>query len=378
MKIKTITCHDVYNLGASLQAYALQKYLQDAGHEVEIIDYKPNYLSGHYKLWGVYNPKYNKPIIKQLYLLAKLPERVLLLKRKKAFDSFTKQYLCLTQRFKTNEELKSNPPKADAYIAGSDQIWNTKFMNGRDPAFYLDFAPHNSIKISYAASLATNEIPEEYCSFMSKMVHNLDYVSVRESSSIQLIKALGRNDVVAVCDPVFLLSKEEWLHMGKDIGLESEKYILIYDFDKSPIIDQVAKAIAFDKGFSIYNVGPFKKKYAKKNYTYTGPIDFISLVRDASYIISNSFHATAFAIIFNKNFCVVKRTEALNERLVSLLGDLQLDERITSDFHSGLLDDISYEPINIKLNKVIDFSKRFLSNVLNHNCQQTSKDNQLL
>ena len=368
MKIKTITCHDVYNLGASLQAYALQKYLQDAGHEVEIIDYKPNYLSGHFKLWGVYNPKYDKPFIKQLYLLAKLPGRLLSLKRKESFDSFTKQYLCLTRRYHSNEELKANPPEADAYIAGSDQIWNTKFKNGQDPAFYLNFAPINRIKISYAASLSTNEIPEEYCSFMSKMIHNLDYVSVRESSSIKLIKALGRNDVVAVCDPVFLLPKEEWCHVSNDLGFNSEKYILIYDFDKSPIIDQIAKAIAIDKELSIYNVGPFKKKYAKKNFTYTGPIDFISLVRDASYIISNSFHATAFAIIFNKDFCVVKRTEALNERLVSMLKDLQLDSRIASNYQSDLLDIINYDLINLNLNKVIDYSKMYLSNALKHTC----------
>lgn len=366
MKIKTITCHDVYNLGASLQAYALQKYLQDEGHEVEVIDYKPRYLSGHNKLWGIYNPKYDKPLIKQLYLLAKLPGRVLSLKRKKAFDSFTKQYLCLTQRYSSNEELKANPPEADAYIAGSDQIWNPTFKNGRDPAFYLDFVPQNKIKISYAASLATNEIPKECYSFMSQMIKRLDYVSVRESSSIKLINSLGRNDVVAVCDPVFLLSKEEWHHMGNDIGLNNKKYILIYDFDKSPIIDQIAKTIAKVKGFSIYNVGPFKKNFAKRNYTYTGPIDFISLARDASYIISNSFHATAFALIFNKDFCVVKRTEALNERLVSLLADLQLEEHITSNYHPGLLDGINYGHINFELNKMIDYSKTYLSTVIKH------------
>jgi len=366
MKIKTITCHNVYNLGASLQAYALQKYLQELGHEVEIIDYKPHYLSGHNKLWGIYNPKYDKPIIRQLYLMAKLPGRVLSLKRKKAFDSFTKQYLHLTQRYSSNEELKANPPEADVYIAGSDQIWNPKFRNGRDPAFYLDFVPQNKIKMSYAASLATNEIPKECCSFMSQMIKRLDYVSVRESSSVKLINSLGRNDVVAVCDPVFLLSKDEWHHMGNNIGLNNQKYILIYDFDKSPIIDQIAKTIAKFKGLSIYNVGPFKKNFAKKNYTYTGPIDFISLVRDASFIISNSFHATAFALIFNKDFCVVKRTEALNERLVSLLKDLQLEEHITSDFHSGLLEEIKYDPINMKLNKVIDFSKKFILNVLKY------------
>ena len=93
MQIRIITCHDVYNHGASLQAYALQTYLELMGHTVEIIDYKPDYLSRHYLLWSVDNPIFDKPFIKQLYLMAKLPGRLVALKRKKVFDAFTKLYL---------------------------------------------------------------------------------------------------------------------------------------------------------------------------------------------------------------------------------------------------------------------------------------------
>ncbi|WP_347915893.1 polysaccharide pyruvyl transferase family protein [Clostridium saudiense] len=94
MKIKTITCHDVYNSGASLQAYALMKYLQNNGHEVEIIDYKPDYLSNHYKLSAVSNPKYEKNLIlKIIYLALKLPQRILALRIKKKYDEFKDKYL---------------------------------------------------------------------------------------------------------------------------------------------------------------------------------------------------------------------------------------------------------------------------------------------
>lgn len=106
MKIKTITCHDVYNYGASLQAYALMSYLKQLGHEVEIIDYKPDYLSNHYKL-TVVNPVYDKPIIKQLYLLAKLIPHLRSLKRKRLFDTFKHNYLKITSiRYANNDELK--------------------------------------------------------------------------------------------------------------------------------------------------------------------------------------------------------------------------------------------------------------------------------
>ena len=99
MKICTITCHDVYNVGASLQAYALQTYLKSLGHDVRIIDYKPEYLSKHYRLDVIGNHKYDKPLIREAYLLAKLPERLSMLPRKKAFDSFTAKYLALTRRY---------------------------------------------------------------------------------------------------------------------------------------------------------------------------------------------------------------------------------------------------------------------------------------
>ena len=129
MRIKTITCHDVYNAGASLQAYALVTYLRSLGHEAEIIDYKPDYLA-HYRLTGINNPRYDKPVIRELYTLAKLPGRFKARhgKRKKSFDAFTKEFLPTTKRrYISNDDLKQNPPEADVYFAGSDQIWNCFF-----------------------------------------------------------------------------------------------------------------------------------------------------------------------------------------------------------------------------------------------------------
>ena len=161
--IKTITCHDVYNVGAGLQAYALVTYLSSQGYDAEILNYKPEYLSRHYRLNTVSNPKYDKPLIRQMYLLAKLPRRLRALRsrKKKEFDLFSRQYLPVTQKkFHSNEELCAASPFADAYIAGSDQIWNPLFKNGKDPAFYLDFVKRGK-KIAYAASFAVEELPLE-------------------------------------------------------------------------------------------------------------------------------------------------------------------------------------------------------------------------
>ena len=111
MEIKTITCHDVYNVGASLQAFALSKYLMDLGHDVEVVDYKPDYLSKQYSLLYVANPKYERPVLRELYLLLKLPERVKsrFSKRKKEYDCFTAQFLPTTKRkYISNKRILNN------------------------------------------------------------------------------------------------------------------------------------------------------------------------------------------------------------------------------------------------------------------------------
>ena len=364
MIIKTITCHDVYNHGASLQAYALQTYLESIGHTIEIIGYKPDYLSRHYQLWNVDNSVYDKPIIKQLYLVAKLPVRLLALKRKRLFDIFTKKYLKLTtKRYHSSEELKRNPPQADVYIAGSDQIWNTLFQTGRDDAFYLDFAPSSAKRISYAASFATEDVADEYRPFIRKMLQNFDAVSIRERCSLPLLASLGRTDGVAVCDPVFLLTREQWENMLPNQQIH-EKYLLVYDTEYSPKVKEIAKRIAKEKKLKIYNVSAFQIGYADKDLWASSPTDFVQLIRGASYVVSNSFHATAFSLIFERDFCVVNRTEGINERMKSLLEGYHLEERMVSAYAALPLASIDYQEVRILLQKDIDYSKDFLEKAL--------------
>lgn len=365
MQIKNITCHDVYNHGASLQAYALQTYLSNLGHNVEIIDYKPDYLSGHYRLWSVDNSICDKPIVKQLYLLAKLPGRLIALRRKKAFDEFTRQYLRLTTtRYHSNEELKANPPKADVYIAGSDQIWNTLFQNGRDAAFYLDFAPATSTRVAYAASFATSSVAEEYQTFVSKMLQNFDKVSIREKDSLPLLARLGRTDGVAVCDPVFLLTKEEWNDLLPSDRI-SERYILVYDCENSTAIKNIAKKVSKQHNIKIYNVSGKRLRYADKDFWASGPLAFVRLIRDAEYVVSNSFHATAFSLIFEKEFCVVNRSEAINERMKSLLADFGLENRLVSNDKELPSLSIDYSLVKTKIEEFIQESKYFLRQISN-------------
>lgn len=363
MIVKTITCHDVYNVGASLQAYALETYLVQLGHDVEIIDYKPKYLSGHFPLWGVNNKRYDKIFLKELYCLAKFPVRLKNRygKRKREFDNFTKKYLKVTdQIYHSSEELKANLPEADVFFAGSDQIWNTFFKNGKDPAFYLDFVPAGRIKASYAASFATDYLMDGYEDFVANLLKKFDYISVRESSGLLILKELGIMGGIQVLDPVFLLGQDIWRILASNWkNREKKPYILVYDFDNSEKIADFVKEIAKEHDWNIISI--LENPYFKKNYSKEGPIAFLSLIKNAQAIVSNSFHATAFSIIFEKEFWVFNRNEEINTRMKDLLVLLGLENQLNLKEIHGKID---YKKVNKKLEKAIITSKEYISKVL--------------
>lgn len=355
MKICTITCHDVYNAGASLQAYALAAYLRDQGHDVRIIDYKPDYLSRHFSLRVIGNPRYDKPLVREAYLLAKLPGRLRAKYslRKRRYDAFRRDFLSLTRRYNSVDELRADPPRADAYFAGSDQIWNTFFSNGKDSAFYLDFAPAENIKASYAASFATEDVPDAWKAQIGEWLSKLDAISVRESSGVGIVEKLGLT-AVQVVDPVFLLSADEWRKIAA--GKPAEPYVLVYDFDGNAQIEQEAKRLAAQYGLKIFALQ--KLSYADRCIMDMGPREFVSLVAGASYVVSNSFHATAFSLIFRRPFMVYDRQEKINTRMRDLMGSVGLSDRKKAD------DPLDWDMVQASLDRQIEASKDFIAGVL--------------
>ncbi|MBP0902470.1 polysaccharide pyruvyl transferase family protein [Mariniflexile gromovii] len=370
MKIKTITCHEVYNHGASLQEHALLKYLENLGHDAETIRYKPSYFdSDKFSLWEVSSPKFESNIIfKVFYILAKLPSRLIALKRKKSFDDFSSKYINATkQSYKSNEQLSKNLPYADAYICGSDQIWNSFFENGKDPAFYLDFVPDNKLKISYAASFAIDTLEDSIKKFVSEQVNKINYISVRETSGLKILAELNITDTTQVLDPVFLLPAKYW--HDTFVNEISEKYILIYDFDSNPSLKKMALTLAKTNKLKIYTVNR-NINYADTNFWLKGPEYFLSLLANAQFVISNSFHAVAFSLIFEKQFLVVNRLENINTRMRDLLALLNISDLLISDPNDpniSIQPISSYEPINKELEASIARSKLFLQKALNSN-----------
>lgn len=313
MKVCTITCQNAANHGARLQCYALVHWLQKQGHEVEVIDYRPDYTLDA-KLW--YWPGLS--LQNWVKLLLYYPARKRNIERRNYFDAFSRKYIPLTKRvYHSIEDLRNNPPTADMYIAGSDQIWNTTFPNGTDPAYYLDFGNRKTRRESFAASFATERLKPGTESFVKDNLMRFDKITVREQSALKILQSLGMEGTIQE-DPVFLLSASEWDEIADGTGA-GEKYVLVYDFYLGEDIKKEAQNIAKEKGLMIYSICRSKLRYADKNYVFAGPETFVSLIKHASYVVSNSFHGTAFAMIYGVPFKVLDRPDGLNIRMHDLL-----------------------------------------------------------
>lgn len=366
MKIRTITCHEVYNHGASLQEYALLTFLENIGHESKTIHYKPHYLSNHFDFWRISNPRYKRNLLlRVMYLTLKFPFRYKMLKRKKTFDAFSEKYIKSTEKlYKTNEDLKLDLPEADAYICGSDQIWNSFFQNGKDPAFYLDFVPENKLKISYAASFAIDKLEDNIREFVKEKVSRLNSVSVRESSGKNILSDLGINEVTHVLDPVFLLAESDWRKLCLD-PIIKEDYIFVYDFDSNPLIENFVKEQKKKYGYKVVSVNE-NVKYANHNFYLDGPSTFLTLLSNAKFVVSNSFHAVAFSGIFKKQFTVFNRSEKINTRMRDFVNLLDIENVLISnaDECQNYNYTIDYDAFDKKLATLTQKSKDYLNNAL--------------
>ncbi len=311
MNTKTITIHALDNCGSGLQAYALQQFLINSGIDNEIIDYRP---------WYIYNN--GRPLDWKFFVKRLLFWRKLKLRRK-VYDAFIEKYLKVTSKvYKTHSELKKANLKADCFIAGSDQIWNSYFECGKDLAYYLSFVG-NQRKVSYAASLGRTEFEPEKLEFMKKWVQAFNLVTVREGSAVSVLDSIGIKSE-RVCDPTFLLEA----HQYREHKIEVYKgdYILVYLTEASELLDKALQILAAKYSAKIVYVGSFLNRCkCDVNLTDVGPWEFIGLIDNARFVIAGSFHASVFSCILNKSFAVLPYEN--NIRMEELLNSFNLKSR---------------------------------------------------
>lgn len=372
MRIKTITCHHVYNYGASLQAYALQHFLECHGNEVEIINYLPTYKRNRYAFWELtpngpaYKLAKKVPILKPIIAIYKNSKELNWYGRKKAFNTFDRNFLHITKKtYRNNNELKRDQPQADFFIAGSDQIWNPRMGNGTDPAYYCDFSQDKHKTFSYAASFGVSDLGDSK-NYIKGMLNNFKCISVREKTGVSIIKKLGL-EAVQVLDPVFLLSPKEWGNLCT-IKEARPPYLLVYDFDHDNAdVEMMAKSIAAEKSLKIVSINDYQQlPYADMNVNNAGPIEFLELIKGAAFVVSTSFHATAFSVIFHRQFLTFPmQTQGNSSRMTDFLESLGiLDRFIKGSSLSSPTRQIDYTRVQPKLEALQKKSRTWLLNNL--------------
>jgi len=364
MKIEIITFHNTSNFGATLQCTALSNYLKKQGHEPQVINYLPAYVadkkSAAKELRNVARAKNKvKAAVKGIAYLSKFKE---IKERDRRFEEFINDNLNTTEIYTSFEELQKDPPEADLYICGSDQIWNPALTGGKlDKAFFLRFT--SGRKVSYGASMGEFKI-EEHKEKLKELTDDFEALSVREpSTAVRLASALEK-EVSTVLDCTLLMTRDDYAPMEKPVTTH-DPYVLIYDMQRSAVTDQLAQSIARQKGLKIIDISP-NPFITHKNSTKMigiGPGEFLTLVKNAEYVVTNSFHGTVFSIIYGRQFFSVPHSTR-SGRVADLLNSLDLSERLVRSAEFIDMNPVNYDIVNSVLDKNRQQSYEYLNGVL--------------
>lgn len=354
MKIGILTFHLAHNYGAVLQCYALQEVLRGMGHDVWVIDYQQPYMVEWFRpkrLFGV------RSLVKSVVggnLRDYISKSIHPYKVARQFSSFRKKYLRLTSKCYGADDI----PPMDLYIVGSDQPWNPDLTGGADMVYYGQFhRPPASQLATYAMSGSVGAIGKVGWEKVKLYTESFDALSFREETLTKKISELTGRQCTTVLDPTLLADESLWKPMIND-QWSKRNYVLLYHVggpkDVIEAMTSKAKAIAEDERLEFIDAS---------HYQYS-PSDFVSLIRYARYVVTASFHAMVFSIIFHKPFTVVRTGQASDIRFVNLLDELGItDNCLKEPREIGIPKLLNYSQIDNKLDKLREISKCFLQKI---------------
>lgn len=388
MKIGIVTYVKCDNYGAELQAYALQWKLNTMGYDAEVINLEKRDIDmkrNPVVIKGAIAQRFKKEGVKAVFSVVSKAKEVLsrmIYERKfknemenkhLLFEKFFNEKVRHSPKFYTLDEIsEASDLPYDVYIAGSDQIWNYIHTDRLDVYFLMFANKYHAKKISYAASVSIYDIPEKWRPTYKTYFENIDVLSVRELHGADLVKKYSNKTAEVVLDPTFLLSRSDW---EKEVAKEMEvvgDYLLIYTLSGSPHIRSMAQNIANKLGLKVVNI---KSNYVPEpndgtiHFYEIGPSEWVGLWAKAKYIVTDSFHGTAFSINFNIPFTtLVNPTSMMNSRVLSILKITGLESRIVYDAPNGLKEPteltIDFAPVNNVLSEWREKSLSFIVNAL--------------
>ena len=354
-----LTWHYLDNYGSVLQAYALQEVLKEKGLKVKILNYRKGAKIG-----------ITADILR--FIKYNLPTKNLELSRKQKFYKFRKKYLSETKMLGSIEQLKKINFDDKFIICGSDQIWSSKNFN---LAYFLNFTENSKVKkYSYAPSTIEpyNKIQIVQ---IKKALASFQKISVREEIGKEILSNITSQEIIEVLDPTVILTSKKWefiLKKETNKIKEYKDYVLCYfigeDDKYKEITTKIKKIYKCQKiiNINIKNIHNFGDKIIKN----ASPIDFLNLIKNAKVIVSDSYHAILFSIIFNKEFYAIKRFEDnekdnQNERIRNILSKIDCNNRFVYSNETELDNcQLSYKKINEKLEKYKKRSNDYLSSII--------------
>lgn len=355
MKVGIITITSGYNYGNRLQNYAVQRIIENLGHEAETLHNNERVPTVEDKA---------KDFIKSCLVGTRYFNQV---KRISNFKKFNEEYIKMSKLYISNSNIPRNIEKFDFFVCGSDQIWNPMFEeNGK--VNFLDFAPREK-RIAFSPSFGTEFVPESRKDEFTGYINGIPHLSVREIAGAGIIKELTGRDAEVLLDPTLILTDKEWMLLSKPTSLKPKRrYILTYflgelSSDYRRYIHEIAK----ENNLDILNINDFNSKI----YTIC-PSQFIYLVSNASLVCTDSFHGMVFSLIMEVPFIVFDRQDeniSMKSRFTSLLSKLSLESRNVDKIDNKNIFHLNFSEVKSILNIEREKSYGFIKNALGSNNQ---------
>lgn len=375
MKIAIITFSCAFNYGAMLQTYGLYNYLKEKGNDVFIIDYIP-------ERYNLDAPNYADKAIQRTRLWKYIPFAKIIWKRthlipmkknRTNFRIFLEKNIIMTHKYFSLEELQKDIPKADLYITGSDQVWNPDFVwqGNIDKPYYLAFLPDSAYRVSYASSFGKNQLTESESWCAKEYLEKYMKLSVREKQGVDILNKMGLK-AVEVADPTILASKKTFVELAHKKKNIKTPYLLLFQINFNMELFRVCKAVTKKKGLKMIVLIP--DVFQASKVVYNGKVvlpsveEWIDYFMNASYVVTDSFHATVFSIIFERPFssCVFS---GYSGRIHNILDKTDLQDRILLEADMAQLQNqiekrIQFDEVNKKIKIWQDKSRKWLDDTI--------------